>query len=197
MSAMPASHLRWLGLMAFVVAWIALTGAPCVAGSQGTANFVFGGRTLDEEDWGDVHDPSDFTFDLAWGDDRWPVLINVYLANAYSEVDSSGYVIEGVITEVGIGARKVWDVGRLHPYAAGGFVFAGADVDRSGDIVDTNDGGGGLWLGAGAYFRVLERINLGAGLRFTAVDGEIDGRDAKLGGTSFGVILGWAWPASP
>jgi hypothetical protein len=170
---------------------------PAAAGSQGTLNFAFGGKALDEAQWGDLHRPPEVVLDIAWGDDRWPVLINAYFANSFSSVDSSGFTLEGGVSEFGIGVRKVWDVGSLHPYAAGGAVFAQGDMDgRPTVAVDHVEGGGGLWLGAGAYLRVLERINLGAAFRFTSVTGEIDRVDTKLGGASLGVILGWSWPAA-
>jgi hypothetical protein len=185
----------------FIVAFLVIfssSAASALAGSRGSFNVILGGKALTEEDWAGLDRADELVFDVSWGDDRWPILINTYLALASAQRDSSVYSIQGDVAELGIGIRKEWGVGRVHPYVGGGFVFASGDIDgRPGVPVDDIEGGGGLWLSAGASFRIVERLNLGAGFRFSAVAGEIDRLDTDLGGASVGLLLGWAWPASP
>ena len=175
-----------------------IPGAALASGSCGNLNFVFGQKRVNEQDWLSS-DPGIVGIDVMWGDDRWPVMIQAYFAG--SGASGSNAFDESVneyTNEFGIGLAKVWAVGHFHPYLSGGGATITINVDRApvdGDVYASSSGAGG-WASSGGFFRLAHRINLGAFARYSVANATLEGSNRSLGGWQYGLILGWAWPAS-
>jgi hypothetical protein len=65
----------------------------------------------------------------------------------------------------------------------------------------------GRGAGAGAFYRIGTRFNLGGAVRYSSANVdfnaydtgnvEFKGADLNAGGLTFGFLVGWGWPATP
>jgi hypothetical protein len=170
------------------------------SGSTGNLNFVFGQKQVDDQDWM-TSNPGMAGIDVMWGDERWPVMIEAYAAASGAESETAfDEPVNEYTNEFGLGLAKVWGVGHFHPYLAGGFatITGTVQIDRASGIGDSYESkyGAGGWASAGGFFRVIDRINLGALARFSAANASFQGDSRSLGGWQYGLVLGWAWPSA-
>ena len=62
--------------------------------------------------------------------------------------------------------------------------------------VTENDVSPGAWIGGGIFWRLGSRFNLGAAARISGAPVTLANEDVEAGGLSYGLILGWGWPAA-
>ena len=89
--------------------------------------------------------------------------------------------------------RKVWEAGPARPYIGGGIAKLEAERKANGVTVDDTTLGG--WIGAGIFWRLGSRFNIGLAARVSRGQVTLSGTDVEAGGTHAGLILGWGWPA--
>ncbi len=163
---------------------------------SGDVNFILGQKLLNQEDWEPVEAQDAFGVEMSWGKQRWPIQIATDLFGSYKEDKDVG--ITGKTAEFGIGIRKIWGHGHVHPYLGGGaaFVYGGAELDFSGIMVKDSDTSAGAWAGGGFFWRLGSRFNLGLAARYSKAKVTLFDSDMEAGGYSGGLILGWGWPAA-
>lgn len=117
--------------------------------------------------------------------------------------------LEADTWELGAGVNKTGISGTLYPYVGAGLDYVKVDVTfKEGGTSASGDGNGfGFWGGAGAFYRVGTRFNVGGTVRYSSADvdfnafdtGNVEFGGAELdgGGVTFGFLLGWGWPATP
>ncbi len=187
-------------------------GAIFAGSTTGNVSFRPGLKALDEEDWSPIEDQPALGVNVSWGKKTWPIQLAVdYLVSRAEEDDEqfgSDVTLEGVTAELGFGVQKTWEVGRFHPYVGGGAaaVFAQIKIDGPGISLTENDAAPGAWAGAGFFFRMGSRFNLGLSARYskaevTFADLSVFGvpvrdLDLEAGGLHTAVVLGWGWPAT-
>jgi hypothetical protein len=183
----------------------------------GYVNFVLGQKLYDSDDWEPIDKQPVFGVEAAFGPSTWPVHIMTILQRSSESKDETSDLGGGPVNvtfeadtwEVGVGVNKTWMAGKLHPYVGAGLDYAKVDVTfRQGGTSASDDGNGfGFWGGAGAFYRIGTRFNLGgtarystANVDFNAFDTgnvEFGGTEVDGGGLTFGFLVGWGWPATP
>ena len=171
--------------------------AGAVAGEwTGDMNFLLGQKVVNKTDWEPVENQDEFGVELSWGKRSWPIQIATDILGSYKEDRDAG--IKGKTSEFGIGIRKIWGNGHVHPYFGGGagFVYGGAELNFSGIIVKDSDTSAGAWAGGGVFWRLGPRFNLGLAARYSQAKVTLFDSDLEAGGYHGGLILGWGWPAT-
>ena len=125
--------------------------------------------------------------------------------------------------ELDLGVRKFWEIKKWRPYIGGGLALIELDAKQTrtstgftveippgsgnfevflaGDdtFVDDDDSGVGFWLSGGTLWTLPEGFNVGAELRYSDADGDlnIEQFDTKqsfdAGGFHLAVMLGYHW----
>jgi len=179
----------------------------------GYVNFVLGQKMFDSDDWDPIDKQTVFGVEAAFGPSTWPVHIMTFLQRSSKSKDevinNANVTFEADTYEAGVGLNKTWMTGKLYPYLGAGLDYAKVDVTLSQGGTSTSDDGNGFgfWGGAGAFYRIGTRFNLGGTMRYSSADvdfnafdtGNVEFGGAELdgGGLTFGFLLGWGWPATP
>ena len=183
----------------------------------GYVNFVLGQKIYDSEEWDPIDKQPVFGAEAAFGPAAWPVHIMTFLQRSSKSKDEvvdlgSGLVnvtFEADTWEVGVGANKTWMAGKLYPYLGAGLDYAKVDVTfKQGGTSASDDANGlGFWGGAGAFYRIGTRFNVGGTARYSSANVDFNafdtlnvdfaGAEVDGGGFTFGFLVGWGWPATP
>lgn len=195
------THQRFalLGVTTFLAGLAAAHPAVAASGEwTGDVNFVLGQKMLKTEDWDPVEDQGALAAEVSWGKRVWPISIATDLLGSNETTTVAGVDFEGTTSELGLGIRKIWQSGKFHVYIGGGLaqIYAKAKVSVTGfSAEDTGDGTGG-WAGAGVFWRLGRRFNLGLAGRLSKATARISRTDVEVGGAFGGVTIGWGWPAT-
>lgn len=121
----------------------------------------------------------------------WPLAIAFDLFGAGSEDNSNGDKTEAYTSAIHLGGRWQWQPADhwLRPYVGAGLAFSYAELKPS----KSDDRGNGYWLGVGADMALGQHFTLGADVRYTHSEVELDGRKLNPGGTQCGLTLGYRW----
>jgi hypothetical protein len=52
-----------------------------------------------------------------------------------------------------------------------------------------------VWAGGGVFWRLGRRFNLGGTVRWSDAQVTLFDNDVQAGGVTYGLLLGWGWPA--
>lgn len=212
MSRGPSSAARFVPIM---LAMLGVFGAGvALAGTDvGSVNFTLGGKRM-TSDWylsapktavtGDTlaskgSQPA-LGVELTWGRQGWPVLVALdvihtyddgvqhYPANPLFDIPPANVRRRARTFEIGLGARRAWNVKGLSPYLGAGGSLVRANViyqmsDPSqgqfgapGAAVGGHDSAIGYWVGGGFYRRLGPRFQLGLSGRYSTARLSIPGR---------------------
>lgn len=146
--------------------------------------------------------------ELTWGRQGWPVLVALDVLHTYDDgVQRYPFIIlirqqdtlpipippadvrrRARTLEIGLGARRAWNVKGLSPYlgAGGSWVRANVSYEMSdpsqgqfgapGPSIGGSDSAVGFWVGGGIYRRLGPRFQLGLSGRYTKARLSIPGR---------------------
>jgi hypothetical protein len=169
----------------------------------GDVNFLLGYKPMDEDFWGPVDSQGAFGAQVTFGREAWPVWIAIdyFVSTAVEErvpVNVFGFTsdqdIAGATVEFDLGIRKIWGKGKhTRPFLGGGIGLVGGTLDL--DIVDDSDYTAAPWADAGVFWRLGRRFNIGGTVRYSKADVTIFDEDVRVGGFTYGLLLGWGWPA--
>ena len=190
--------------IALVLSMFLLLFAPATAFAGGDANFLIGLKAVDEDDWTPVDDQGAFGVEVTFGKEAWPVWIAIdYFGSSEVEedlaIDVGGFTfiedLTGSTFELDLGARKIWGnhVRKTRPFLGGGVGLIGGEIDA--DIVSDDDTTLGLWVGGGVFWRLGSRFNIGGSVRYSQGEITLFDSDIQAGGLTYGLLLGWGWPA--
>lgn len=167
---------------------------------RGDVNLLLGGKHLDKNDWGAVHRQDSFGLMTTWARGGWPVSLAADLLTSRRDalvLRGGGLAEERArATELQLGARKIWRLGRkLRPYVGGGLAVASATLeveDARGSASDRGTGAG-PWVGGGMTATLGAAVNLGFDVRASHADARIFGDQKNAGGVNIGLLLGYHW----
>jgi len=171
----------------------------------GNVNFFLGVKQLDEDDWEPLEEHDEYGISLDFKQKTWPVSIAIGYLSSSDEETVSMYVsglgtvsfdMEAETTELSFGIRKIWDDSpSIRPYIGAGIALISAEAKGSalGVSVSDDDTATGFWLGAGLYFTISERFNIGFNFRWSKAEVTLYDVEAEAGGTHYGLLLGIHW----
>jgi hypothetical protein len=174
---------------------VAGIGYPAIARaeSKGEVNFVLGKKMLDRNDWEPNEDQGEFGAEVTWGGSDWPIAFATDLVASSHGGDIPGFRIEAQTSELAFGVRKIWEAGPARPYVGGGIAKMDAQLELNSALEDDTVLGG--WVGAGIFWRLGPRFNIGLAGRVSRGKVTLFGAEIEAGGTHAGLLLGWGWPA--
>lgn len=162
------------------------------ADSKGDVNFIIGGKGLDK-DWKPNENQGEFGAEVTWGGSDWPIAFATDILASSGGGDLLGFTINDQSSELAFGVRKIWEAGSARPYIGGGVAKLAAQREVNG--VTNKDSTLGGWIGAGIFWRLGSRFNIGLAARVSRGQVTLAGQDGEAGGSHAGLILGWGWPA--
>ena len=162
------------------------------ADSKGEVNFIIGKKML-AQDWEPNEDQGEFGAEVTWGGSDWPIAFATDIVASSAGAEILGVEVNDRTAELAFGVRKVWEAGPARPYIGGGIAKLEAERKANGVTVDDTTLGG--WIGAGIFWRLGSRFNIGLAARVSRGQVTLSGTDVEAGGTHAGLILGWGWPA--
>jgi hypothetical protein len=175
--------------------------------------------------------------ETSWGREGWPVQIAFDILHSYDDglqrfpaISLGSLVIPPAdvrrrarTVEIGLGARRSWQVKGFSPYvgAGGAWIWTTVDYQMSDPSqgqfgapvthVGGQDSAPGFWAGGGLFRPIGRRFQIGIAGRYSkatvtlprsTVEGQqggyrFTGRDTQVeaGGTHVGLVVGWAYPA--
>ncbi|MEK7824167.1 MAG: hypothetical protein AAB290_03905 [Candidatus Eisenbacteria bacterium] len=137
--------------------------------------------------------------ELTWGRAGWPVLVALDVLHSYDDgvqhfpanplfrIPPADVRRRARTIEIGLGARRAWNVKGLSPYlgAGGSWVRASVDYEMSdpsqgpygapGPSIGGHDSAVGFWVGGGIYRRLGPRFQLGLSGRYSKAKLSIPG----------------------
>ena len=190
---MKRQILLWAG---FVLAMVAAA-TPALA--EGNANFVLGGRWLDEDEWEPVEEQGVFGVTVDFGKASWPVHLAAGFMVSSKDEDEGAVDITGTVSELSFGVLKLWEEGNVHPYVGGGLAAVSGEVEVEGPGGDASAdaSSGAIYAQGGVFWRIGRRFNIGGDVRVLfGSDLEDDGFERDADYFQLGLLLGWGWPAT-
>jgi opacity protein-like surface antigen len=194
-------------VIGLIVAVCTLT--PVLADSDGHVNFFLGFKQLDSDDWEPVDQQGEVGAVMSFGQDDWPVHIAADVLGSADEEETidpffGPVTFTGSTFEVDAGVRKIWKVGsggKCMPYVGAGLglIAAAAEIEGNVASVDADDSAVGFWGGAGVFWRLGSRFNIGLDVRYSTADVDLDfggglvAEDIAAGGFHYGMLLGFGW----
>ncbi|WP_428624409.1 outer membrane protein [Sedimenticola sp.] len=159
---------------------------------QGHASMLFSQKYLDDE-W-DGHDSqSSGAIMIDFKKPSWPVSFAVDAVGSHED-SVSGNLDETGTGELDIGIRKIWEISGsdIQPYVGGGLALMSAEQRRLG-LAKQDDDVVGAWLGAGAYWNLGERLQVGLDVRYSRGEVTLYDEDVDAGGVNAGAFIGIHW----
>lgn len=192
-----------------LIGLLALCAVPAASYADGNANFIFGIRQFDENDWDPVEDQGVFGVDVDFGEPEWPIGLDIgfHVSSAEEDLVNNFFFLGDVdlkvtVSEVSFGVLKTWKTGKgeVRPFLGGGgsVIKLEAEFDSTGigNDFDEDDTTFALYGRGGVYWRIGSRFNIGVDARFLGGnDFEIEGIDFDASYFQVGLLLGWGWPA--
>ena len=190
--------LRSLALMIV----LAIAAAPALA--EGNANFLIGGRQLDEDQWDPLDQQGVVGVTVDFGGADWPIHLETgFYGSSDDENDFGGpfdVEVTGSVAEVFFGVNKTWEPGeRIRPFVGGGLadVIADLEIDTAIGDTDDDDSSLGAYVHGGVFWRLGKRFNIGLDARIvTGTDITLFTEDGDADYFQGGLVLGFGWPAS-
>lgn len=171
----------------------------------GNVNLFLGEKFLDKDDWepmdkrreaGILMDvkhrslPFSIAFDVLYAQDKDDISsLDLGIGPFYTEVESR-------IIEFDVGVRKIWECPKnIRPFVGIGLANIVGEVEAKtfGSSVSDEDIGYGMWADIGAYVTLAERFNVGFEARWSNVQINLYGAEARVGGWHVGALTGIHW----
>ena len=163
----------------------------------GNVSAYLGHKSVDDEDWPNLDSQRSAGVISDFRKQSWPVSIAADLIFAGDDHKNGGIEDTGGTMEIHLGARKVFtlDNSRFSPYVGSGVAIVAASLEREivGVTVDDDETALGVWVGAGAYYAVTPRFNVGLDVRYSKAEVNLFDIDRKAGGLNAGLTIGYHW----
>ena len=192
------TQLRWLA-----VGLLLLSCGPVLA--NGNANFLLGGRALDEDEWEPLDKQGVFGVTVDFGGAEWPVHMEAgFYGSAESDTTFDSSLFDEVsmaVAEFCFGVNKTWSTsGGTRPFVGGGIASVAAGVDVNplfAPSFDDDDESLGFYVHGGVFWRLGPRFNIGIDARvLTGTDLTLFNTDTDVDYVQLGLVLGFGWPGS-
>ncbi|MGH7731556.1 MAG: hypothetical protein ACRENJ_09955 [Candidatus Eiseniibacteriota bacterium] len=241
---MPSSVIRSI-VVCLLLTGVLVAGSAFAATDVGSINFLLGRKSL-TKDWylgppivdatGQVVEPGragqpSLGIELTWGREGWPAMVALDVLHSYDDgiihvpafftIPAYDVRPRASTLEIGLGARRAWNVLGLTPYvgAGGSWVRANFVVE----VIDPNAGqfgvltasargaatAFGFWAGGGVYRRLGPRLQIGLAGRYSKAtlpasgffqDGPspapaVGTPELDGGGRHVNLVVGWSFPS--
>ena len=164
-------------------AWI----APVYA--DGNANFLYGAKGLNEDDWAPVEDQVVYGLMADFKPADWPVAIATDLIFSSENTGYAGTTVEGSTSEFDLGVRWYSNaVNNVRFYAGGGLARIAGEFEAY-NMTDSDEAFG-LWIDTGIVLTLKTHFNLGVDLRYSKAQIDLFGINTEAGGLLVGVFAG-------
>ncbi|MCF2947569.1 porin family protein [Paraglaciecola aquimarina] len=181
---MKFNSVTTLLIILFIANFLANKSALASEEWQNRATLYFGQKHLDKDDFEDkTHGAFGISFDLKRK--GWPVSIAMDLMAAGKKIEGEQVNIERVTGGFHLGVRKYWMLNEnLEPYLGGGINFSGAEREKiqGATTVTFSDRDTGYWLATGINWKFKNRLTLGAEIRYSKANVNLDNIDVNIGG---------------
>jgi len=163
--------------------------------TTGNVNFLLGAKHVE---YSRTDDQLAASLDVTCGVRGCPVLLDAYSSGSWGEGQNS---FDDPITEAryetGGGLMGIWRFGSFFPHLG----FGWGRITRKAHIGPGGESGERRfqetepqrWVSWGGFWRFPSGVNLGLAVRSSAGHQ----RYPSLGGTHYGLTLGWGWPGKP
>ncbi len=163
--------------------------------TTGNVNFLLGAKDVGYRSTGDQRAAS---LDVTCGIAGCPVLLDAYSSGSWGEGRNS---FDDTITEAryetGGGLMGIWRFGSFFPHLGFGWgrITMKAHIGPGGESGERRfeETDSHRWVSWGGFWRFPSGINLGLAVRSS----KGHQRYPSLGGTHYGLTLGWGWPGKP
>ncbi len=171
----------------------------------GNVNLFFGEKFLDKEDWEplDKQIEAGILMDVKHHSVPFSIVFDVLYSKDKEDIDSLDLGIgpfytnvESRIMEFDVGVRKIWECPKnIRPFIGIGLASIDGEVRAQsfGRSVSDEDLGYGMWADIGAYITLAERFNIGIEARWSNVQINLYGAEARVGGWHVGALSGIHW----
>lgn len=182
-----------------LVAFIGLSAFHSAIASEWTGHVsgYIGNKTVQEDDWANHDEHGSMGVITDFKQTHWPVSIAIDLFATGNEDSVSGLNQKTYSAQAHIGARKIFHFEdcRIHPYVGGGIALSSIiqknQTSEGKKEFDDHDVSG--WIGTGAYVYVTNSVTVGADLRYSKANVELNEASVDASGTMAGLTLGYHW----
>ncbi len=183
-------------MVCMLIASCVLVGSKARAAEvTGNLNLLLGEKILSERDW-TTEGGADWSKQFEAGimfdirEKSWPVNIALDLLSSKKTVTIHGRDVDGKTSEFALGVRKYFREDQLvKPYVGGGLANITAEMS-SGDN-SSSASQIGPWIDGGVKFNPIKALNVGADVRYSQAETEINGDKIQAGGWHWGLFAGW------
>ena len=189
---------KWL---IFAACLIAVGGSTCEIYAEPTGNINFSAGVLktagDFSRVFDIHERASVGASCDVKNAAWPVGIAFEYLLSYSQTKASensahlrqGTDIDIYCSEMFVGVKKIFDwSASFRPFACGGVHTVDIYMDTSCD--DEFDSGIGVWIGAGFYFALSKKTDIGLEWKWSKTKIEVFDTHTDAGGHYFSLLIG-------
>jgi len=172
---------------------------------SGNVNLFLGEKFLDKDDWEPMEKrfEAGLLMDVKHRGVPFSIALDVLYAQDKADISSIDLGIgpfctdvESRIMEFDVGVRKIWECPyNIRPFVGIGLanIIGEIRAESFGSSVSDKDLGYGMWADIGAYVTLTERFNIGVEARWSNVQINLYGAEARVGGWHVGVLTGMHW----
>lgn len=162
----------------------------------GNVSGLVGVKSLDD-DWQDLDSQIAIGVIADVRQHDWPVSIAADLLATADVHESGSNKDTAVLTEVHLGARKVFepDNSSFRPYIGAGVAFVRATLENenAGVKTEVDDNDTGVWAGVGTYYDITSDFHIGLDVRYSDAEVTLRSQNRDTGGIITGLSAGYHW----
>ena len=163
---------------------------------SGNISLSLGNKEVSSSDWDGDESLNSIGIIANIKQSNWPVSIALDAFLSLSE-DLSEDNDEVSTSEYHLGVRKSWHIPSLNlsPYLGGGLAvsFASLNEEIDGDDENDLDRSIGTWFGIGANYELLDKVSIGADIRYADAEYKLHNKDFDATGVSSAISIGYVW----
>jgi hypothetical protein len=158
----------------------------------GNINLFIGTRTLEDE-WSPADKQDELGIEADFKERGWPFSMAISFLRGSGEGDLWGQELKSETSELNVGLRKIWDsFPHTRPFIGGGIALIKCEFRGLG--VSDDDNTVGTWIGAGIYWTLAEKLNIGFEGKISFAEATLfDSVNADAGGSHLGCLIGLHW----
>jgi hypothetical protein len=156
--------------------------------TTGNVNFLLGAKDVG---YSGISDQRAAAVDITGGIQGLPLLLDAYSSGSWGKGRNSfGDPLTEARYETGGGLIATWAFGSFHPHLGAGLGRTTWKVQHESDERKFQVAEANRWIAGGGFWRFASGVNVGVAVRSSTGHH----RYPELGGTHYGLTLGWGWP---
>jgi hypothetical protein len=165
-----------------------------ISGNNVTGNInIFIGTKALEDEWAPADKQDELGIEADFKESDWPFSMAISLLRGSSEGDLGGQGLKSETSELNVGLRKIWDnFPHTRPFIGGGIALIKCEFRGLG--VSDDHSAVGAWIGAGIYWTLAEKLNIGFEGKISFAETTLfDAVNVDAGGAHLGCLVGLHW----